>query len=384
MTTTVAAMASERRTDVKMMNAIAVFPGRPGSVHLAELPEPSLDEIPDGRGVLVRVLRVGVDGTDREINAAEYGAPPAGYDFLVLGHESLGRVEAVGSNVTEVAPGDYVVATVRRPGSSLYDAIGTSDMTTDEVYFERGINLRHGYLTEKYVDDAAFIVKVPAGLKDVGVLLEPLTVVEKGIAQAYEIQRRLRVWRPKRAAVMGAGTIGLLATLALRLRGLQVTTFGLTQGKYLNADLLADIGARYLSTRDVSIADAAAQHGPFDLVFEATGFSPIVFESMRALGKNGVLVLSSVTGGDRRIEIDADRINLEFVLGNKVMVGTVNANREYFEMGVGDMAQAEAEYAGWLPRLLTHPVKGLENYGQLFETLTSARGAIKVYCQVAE
>jgi threonine dehydrogenase-like Zn-dependent dehydrogenase len=216
------------------------------------------------------------------------------------------------------------------------------------------------------------------------VLLEPMTVVEKGIAQAYEIQRRLRVWRPRRAAVMGAGTIGLLATLALRLRGLQVTTFGLTQGRYLNADLLTDLGARYLSTRDVSIGDAAAQHGPFDLIFEATGFSPIVFESMRALGRNGVLVLSSVTGGDRRVEVDADRINLEFVLGNKVMVGTVNANREYFEMGVRDMAQAEAEYAGWLPRLLTHPVKGLENYAQLFETLTSARGAIKVYCQVAE
>ncbi len=366
------------------MKAIAVFPGQPNSVHLAEVPKPSISAIPNGRGVLVRVLRVGVDGTDKEINAAEYGAAPNGDNFLIIGHESFGQVEAVGPNVTEVQPGDYAVATVRRPGTSIYDLIGTNDMTTDDTYFERGINLRHGFLTEYYVDDAEFIVKVPQGLKEVGVLLEPFTVVEKGIAQAYEIQRRLRVWHPRRAAVMGAGTIGLLATLALRLRGLQVTTFGLTRKPYLNSDLIEAIGARYESTADVPILEGGKKHGPFDLIFEATGYSPVVFESMQALGKNGVLVLSSVTGGNRTVEVPADRINLEFVLGNKVMVGTVNANREYFEMGVRDLAQAEAEYPGWLRRLLTHPVKGLENYKELFEKLTTAKGAIKVFCQIAD
>src|SRR5262244_348375 len=361
------------------MKAVAVFPGKTNTVHLAELAQPSVREIPNGSGVLVKVLRVGVDGTDKEINAAEYGAAPDGYDFLVLGHESFGRVESVGPNVTSVQPGDYVVATVRRPGKSIYDLIGTNDMTTDDTYFERGINLRHGYLTEYYVDDAEFIVKVPQGLKEVGVLLEPTTVVEKGIAQAYEIQRRLRVWRPRKAAVMGAGTIGLLATLALRLRGLEVTAFGLNRRPYLNSDLLEAIGARYESTADVPILDGAKKHGPFDLIFEATGHSPIVFDSMQALGKNGVLVLSSVTGGDRTVEVPADRINLEFVLGNKVMVGTVNANREYFEMGVRDMSQAEAEYPGWLSCLLTHPVRGLENYVELFAKLINPNGAIKVF-----
>ena len=362
------------------MKAIAVKPGVPNSVHLAELPAPTVNDIPNGRGVLVRVLRVGVDGTDKEINAAEYGQAPHGYDFLIVGHESFGQVEAVGPNVAEVKPGDYVVATVRRPGSSIYDLIGTNDMTTDDTYFERGINLRHGFMSQYYVDDAEFIVKVPQGLKEVGVLLEPATVVEKGIVQAYEIQRRLRVWRPKRAAVMGAGTIGLLATLVLRLRGLDVTTFGLTPKTYLNSDLIEAIGARYQSTLAVPVIEAA----PFDIIFEATGFSPIVFESMQALAKNGVLVLSSVTGGDRKVEVPADKINLEFVLGNKVMVGTVNANREYFELGVKDMAQAEAEYPGWLGRLLTHPVRGLEKYLELFDKLTNAKDAIKVFCEVAE
>ena len=127
------------------MKAIAVVPGEPGSVHLREVPRPSVDDIPEGRGVLVKVLRVGVDGTDKEINAAEYGAAPPGDDYLIIGHESFGVVVEVGDNVTELEVGDYVAATVRRPGGSFYDRIGTYDMTTDDVYYERGINLRHGY-----------------------------------------------------------------------------------------------------------------------------------------------------------------------------------------------------------------------------------------------
>ena len=347
------------------------------------MPKPSIEEIANGRGVLVKVLRVGVDGTDKEINNADYGAAPEGFDFLVIGHEGFGIVEEVGANVHELKAGDYVVATVRRPGHSIYDLIGTNDMTTDDTYYERGINLRHGYLSEFYVDDSEFIVKVPRGLKDVGVLLEPMTVVQKGITQAYEIQRRLKVWKPKRAAVLGAGTIGLLATLTLKLRGIDVVTFGKTPKPYLNSDLVEDLGSTYVSTDDISVADYAKQNGAFDLIFEATGYSPIVFDAMQALAKNGVLVLSSVTGGDRKVEVPADKLNLEFVLGNKVMVGTVNANREYFESGVQDMSAAVLEYGDWLSRLLTHPVKGLENFEELFEKLTNGKDVIKVYCQVA-
>ncbi len=359
------------------------MPGRPNSVHLAELAKPSVSDVPGGRGVLVRVLRVGVDGTDKEINAAEYGAAPEGYDFLVIGHEGFGQVEAVGPNVTFLRPGDFVVATVRRPGTSVYDAIGLQDMTTDDRYFERGINLRHGYLTEHYVESEEFVVKIPKGLQEVGVLLEPMTVAQKGITQAYEIQRRLKVWRPAKAAVMGSGTLGLLATLVLRLRGIDVTTFGRTPRPYVNADLLDAIGARYVNTAERALFDAASEYGPFDLVFEGTGSSAVVFDSMQVLAKNGVLVLTSITGGSQRFEVPADRINLEFVLGNKVMVGSVNASRDNFETGVRDMSQAEAEYPGWLRRLLTHPVRGLDRYGELFERLQNPNGAIKIFCEVA-
>ena len=369
-------------TPPRSMQAIAVRPGEAGSIHLRQVPTPSLDDVPDGRGVLVEVIRVGLDGTDKEISEALYGMAPDGDDYLVIGHENLGRVIAAWPNVPpELRPGALVVSTVRRPGSSVYDRLGMQDFTTDTVYFERGINLRHGYLSEFYVEDAAYVVPLPETLERVGVLLEPLTVAEKGINQADEIQRRLRVWRLQRAAVIGAGTIGLLATLALRLRGVDVTVLSRRMAPYRNSELVEALGARYRSTSDTTIEAAAAEHGPFDLIFEASGFSPLAFEAAVALGTNGVLVLSGVTGGERRIEIDANRINQGFVLGNKVMVGTVNASRDDFVRGVRDLLAAEALYPGWLDQLLTTPVRGLDP-AAVAHALED-RDAIKAYVDVA-
>ena len=366
----------------ELVKAVAVIPGKANTIHLREVPKPAVSNVPNGRGVLVKILRVGVDGTDKEINAAEYGAAPEGDDYLIVGHESFGIVEEVGANVSEFKPGDYVSLTVRRPGSSLYDAIGTYDMTTDDTYFERGINLRHGFLTEYIVDEPEYIIRVPENMKEVGVLMEPMSVAQKAIEQAYRIQQRLRVWQPKRAAVLGSGTLGLLATLVLRIRGLDVTTFGNTMPPILNSSLIEELGARYISTKQTSLTDASAKFGPYDLILEGTGYSPLVFEAMNVLAKNGVLAMVSVTGGSRQLEIPADKINLGFVLGNKVAFGSVNANREYFESGVKDLSTAELQYPGWLTKLLTHEVKGLENYQEMIRLLTEAKGTIKVYCSV--
>ncbi len=365
------------------MKAVAVNPGKPGSIHLEDVPEPSVDDVPGGRGVLVKVLRVGVDGTDKEINAAEYGAAPPGDDFLIIGHENFGVVEEVGPNVPDtIRPGTFVVASVRRPGASLYGAIGLQDFTTDDVYYERGINLLHGYLTEHYVEDAEFVFPLPASLREVGVLLEPTTVAEKGINHAYEIQRRLKIWQPRRAAILGSGTIGLLMALAARLRGLELTVFSLPQKPYRNADLVEELGGVYMSSAKATLAEVSDERGPFDLIMDATGFSPIVWEAAELLGKNGVLVLSSITGGDRKVEINSDRINQSFVLGNKVMVGTVNASPADFRSGVDDLIKAEAVFPGWLGKLLTTPIEGLDNYGQMIEALTHDRAAIKVFVEV--
>ncbi|HEX9236605.1 MAG TPA: alcohol dehydrogenase catalytic domain-containing protein, partial [Actinomycetota bacterium] len=147
------------------MKAITVTPGTPNSAQLRQIPEPTIDQIPGGRGVAVKILRVGLDGTDREINAGEYGAPPEGFDYLVLGHESFGVVQAVGPNVSELAPGDFVVSRVRRAGTSIYDQIDMPDFTTDQAYFEHGISRVHGFLTESYVEEPRYLIKIPAPLK---------------------------------------------------------------------------------------------------------------------------------------------------------------------------------------------------------------------------
>jgi threonine dehydrogenase-like Zn-dependent dehydrogenase len=349
---------------------------------LIEMPSPSLESVPEGRGVLVRVLKVGIDATDKEINEAKYGKAPPGCEFLVLGHESFGMVEAVGPAVTHVKPGDYVTATVRRPGSSIYDLIGTNDMTSDEEYYERGINLLHGFLTEQFVDDAEFIVKMPASLKHLHVLAEPMSVAAKAVQQAFEAQRRLRVWRPRRAFVTGAGQIGLLTTLVLRLRGLDVYTLARSPAPTLNAKIVEGFGAHYISTSQTSMHKLAQQVGRPDLIVEATGSSEVAFRAMEVLGLNGVLVWTSITGGQKSIEVPADRINLDWVLGNKLLVGSVNGNREHFALGIHDMAMGEAIYPGVLEKILTHPVRGLENYAEAMRLLMEDRAALKVFVEV--
>ncbi len=369
------------------MKAIAVTPQTKNSVRLIRMKKPNLGEIPSGRGVLVEVLRVGACGTDREIADGEYGVAPQGFDFLILGHENLGRVVETAANVRDLSVGDYIVATVRRPrGSSIYDMIGEQDFTTDDKYYERGISRLHGYMCEFYVEDVDFLVKVPAAIAEIGVLLEPLSIIEKGLKQADDIQKRMSVWKPKTAAVLGTGNVGLLTVMALRMRGFDVHGFGKQAGdKYLNAELCEAIGATYDSTDILPIIESKEKYGEYDLIFECTGYSPIIFDAMQSLNENGILILASVTGGERRTDaVASDKINNQFVFGNRVMVGTVNANREHFEMGVKDLALCEAMHPGWLSRMMTHKVVGLENYAKVFDILSdsSKYGAIKTYFEV--
>src|SRR5207244_1368066 len=162
----------------------------------------------------------------------------------------------------------------------------------------------------------------------------------------------------------------------------ELTVFSLPQKPYRNAGLLEELGGVYISSSELSLAQVSAAHGPFDLIMDATGFSPIVWEAAEVLGKNGVLVLSSITGGDRKAEINSDRINQSFVLGNKVMVGTVNAAPADFRSGVDDLIKAEALFPGWLDQLLTTPIRGLESYDQMIKALTEDKDAIKVFVEV--
>jgi glucose 1-dehydrogenase len=366
------------------MKAIAVTPGKPHSVHLQDIPPPRLDQVADGKGVMVRVLKVGVDATDREINDALYGNAPAGDKYLVLGHESFGVVESVGPKVRRVKPGDFVTATVRRPGSSIYDLIGTNDMTSEETYYERGINLRHGYLTEQFVDEEEYIVRVPAGLQHLHVLMEPMSCAAKAVEQAYEAQRRMRVWRPQRAFVLGSGQIGLLTTLVLKLRGLEVFTLARAEGPHLKSEIVTGLEATYVSTKKEPMEELAKRVGRPDLIVDATGSSKMAFDAMKVVAHNGVVVWTSITGGGNKHEVPSDSINLSWVLGNKLLVGSVNANRWHFESGIRDLALGEMMYPGVIEKILTHPVNGLENYAEMMRLLVEDDSALKVYVNVAK
>ena len=366
------------------MKAIAVRPGTPNSVHERDIPMPSIDKIPDGKGLLIQVLKVGVDATDREINEALYGNAPPGDDYLVLGHESFGIVKAVGPNVRNIKVGDYVTATVRRPGGSIYDKIGTYDMTSEETYYERGINLLHGYLTEYFVDHEDYIVRVPKGLKNLHVLMEPMSCAAKAIHQAFEAQRRMKVWNPKRAFVLGAGQIGLLSTLVLRLKGIEVFTLARAAGPHLKSSIVEGMEANYIATSQTSLEQLAKKVGKADLIIDATGSSAIAFNAMEALGHNGVLVWTSITGGKVTTNVPSDKINIEWVLGNKLLVGSVNANREHFESGIKDLALGEVMFPGVLEKILTSPVNGLPEYKEMMRLLVEDNSALKVYVNVAE
>ena len=361
------------------MRAIAVTPGVASSARLVEVAEPNL-----GPGqVLVRTLRVGICGTDAEINRGFIAEAPPGSDYLILGHESLGRVEALGQGARGLALGDYVVAIVRRPcpQDCLNCHNGESDMCLTGDFTERGIVGAHGFLSECYVEEPRYLVKVPPALKDVAVLLEPLSVVEKAVSQAFAIQGRLR-WQPRTAVVVGAGAIGLLAVALLRLRGLGTHALARSARGTPASQVAEAMGATYWSTREHPLDGLARELGNIDIIVEASGNAEAALQAMGIIGNNGILSLVGVYSPIYRGEQvePVGRLVLNMVLGNRVIFGSVNANRRYFEGGLEHMAEMESRWPGLLGRFLTRRLS-LDDFPGALE---KAGGDIKTVIDVGE
>jgi glucose 1-dehydrogenase len=332
------------------MNAIVVRPGQKDSIHMRPMPDPPLRP----HQVAVKVLRVGLCATDAEINHGVYGEAPPGEEFLILGHENLGVVAEVGKKVTGWKAGDIVVSTVRRPCDKCPQCrAGENDMCSSGLYSERGIMRRHGFMAEYYVEHPLFLHKIPRAIQDFAVLLEPMSVVQKGIDHARLLQRRLTGWKPEFGMVLGAGPIGLLAASVLRVRGVRTVVVGREQPNDERARIVSRIGAQYLCVADRTVRELPREVGYPDLVIEATGASRVVFEAMEILGRNGVLCLLSVTGGDTAHPEPIDRINQAIVLGNQVVFGSVNASPRHFTQGVKDFVAIERKWPGVMNRLLT-------------------------------
>jgi threonine dehydrogenase-like Zn-dependent dehydrogenase len=315
---------------------------------------------------LVRVLETGVCGTDVDIHEGLFGDAPAGSDFLILGHENLGVVERAGPGLDA---GDLVVATVRRPCPEACVACreDQSDMCLTGNYTERGIKGLHGFMAERYAESPRHLVRVHESLRGVAVLFEPMSIVEKGIDQAWRIQRRLP-WAPRRAIVLGAGPIGMLAAVVLRLRGLDVVACAREPRGQMKDRHLAAAGIDYVSASETPVARLAERVGPADVVFEATGSPDVVFPATRLLARNGVCVLASVTLGTRPLEVDAADWNQHMIIGNRLVVGTVNAGREHFEAAGRDLHTAERQWPGWAARLITRRLPFTEAAAALAHT----------------
>jgi glucose 1-dehydrogenase len=346
----------------EMMPAVAVRPGKAHTLHLTELPRPVA-----GPGeVLVKVRRVGVCGTDQEIIEDKFGTAPAGTDELVIGHEVFGEVVEAGAGAT-MALGTLVTTTVRRPGECAPCRSGQADFCADLNYREHGIIGLHGFMTEYFTELPERLIEVPPALEPVGILTEPLSVVEKALQQATLIQQRIEGWQPKTALVLGAGPIGLLGTLLLRSHGIEVVTVARRPAPNAPSAIIEAAGARYASVREQPLAEIAAGLPPIDLIFECSGNAQLAFDATRVLGNNGVLVLLSITGGEQLTPLPADLINREFVLGNKVMVGSVNSSKIHFELGVGDLARFEQLWPGLLERLITRRLPGFAAWEQIVQ-----------------
>jgi threonine dehydrogenase-like Zn-dependent dehydrogenase len=333
-----------------------VRPSVPRSLHLTEIPLPALGP----RDVLVRVKEVGYCGTDREIIEGHFGMAPEGFESLVIGHETLGVVESVGANIFDLRPGDLVTATARRPCDCPQCLGGEPDFCSAFGYRERGIIGLHGYLTERFVEDESQLVVIPNALRGVGVLVEPGSVAEKAWRVANGVQSRIRSWNPQTAVVYGAGPIGLLATLVLRVHGLEVWTVDLKPADSVNAGIVRDCGATYLEAANLDTIALKQRLPNVDVIIECTGSSAPLVPAMRLLGNNGVLVLISGTGGDVERSFPADKIYREFVSGNKVMVGSVNSSLDDFRNAVRDLGRVEQRWPGLAARLITRRIPSLE------------------------
>jgi threonine dehydrogenase-like Zn-dependent dehydrogenase len=333
------------------MRAITVVPGQAGSARLDDVPEPA-----EATGaVLVDGLALGICGTDAEIVGGNYGWPPAGAERLVLGHESLGRVREAPED-SGLSAGDLVVGIVRRPDPvpCACCAAGEWDFCRNGDYTERGIKERDGYGSERWRVEPEFAVRIDSGLEDIGVLLEPTSVVAKAWEQIERIGSRA-CFDAQRVLVTGAGPIGLLAALLAVQRGYEVHVVDrVTDGP--KPDLVARLGATYHSS-------GVAEVGHVDIAVEATGVGEVVTDVLSGTARNGIVCLTGVSSGGRSIPFDVGGLNRSMVLENDVVFGSVNGNRRHYEAAAAALAKGDRE---WLRALITRRVP-LERWQEALE-----------------
>jgi glucose 1-dehydrogenase len=351
------------------MKAVAVFPDT-RELKIIELEEPYISRPTE---VKVRMLEVGICGTDKEICRFEYGTPPEGSDYLIIGHESLGEVVEVGEQVHDLKKGDLVVTMVRRPcphSECRPCRTGHQDFCSTGNFTERGIKGQHGFMAEYIVDEAEYMHVVPPEFRDIGVLVEPLTIATKALAQTLRIIGRLpwfdidqsgtiqqvqevasRANKTYHALVLGAGAVGLLGAMALRTVGFETYVYDRAPAPNPKAQLVESFGARYVSPQEVQNFEHMV--GDIELVYEATGASQLAFRAMKVLAPNSIFIFTGVPGLGAASEMDTDIIMRNAVLYNQVIMGTVNAGKEAFAAAIAGLGISMTRWPASVAQLIT-------------------------------
>jgi threonine dehydrogenase-like Zn-dependent dehydrogenase len=347
------------------MKAISIVPHVAG-ISVVDRQEPRISA-PDE--VKLRVLQIGICGTDREeVNGGRADAPP-GKKELVIGHEMFGRVVEVGSSVTAVKPGDYGAFTVRRGCGQCKACLNNrSDMCYTGRYTERGIKGADGYQTPYVVDKEQYLVKIPGKIKDIGVLTEPMSVAAKAIDEALIIQQARisgfdgeKNWLAgKWVMVAGLGPIGLLAAFALRLHGAQVLGLDVVDEDTLRPQLLKEIGGSYIDGRKLKPTDIDTNCGEMDFIFEATGVARLQVQLIDALAPNGIYVITGIPEAGRPITVMGGDIMQQLVLKNQVVLGSVNASLRHFSQAVAYLEQSMQQWPRAISRVITTRVPHTE------------------------
>jgi glucose 1-dehydrogenase len=362
------------------LKGVAVFPQN-RSVNLIDLAEP---HIQTDLQVKLRILEVGICGTDREICRFVYGVPPSGSDYFILGHECIAQVIEAGSAVADLSAGDLVVCMVRLACQHAECAACRSsnqDFCSTGDYIEHGIKGLHGFMTEYVIEERRYLHVVPQHLREVGVLVEPLTIAEKSILAARNIQSRLP-WKRNNstALVLGAGPVGLLGAMKLVSAGYKtyVYSLGLPGGE--RARIAQAIGATFISADDTPVEVAAAMSGSIDLVYEALGAEQVSLDVLNRLAPNGIYIFTGVPRDRDLHAIDPHGLISNLVWRNQAVVGVVNAGTEAFTLAVDDLSTFYAMWPDSVRGLITHRFP-IERFA---EALQARPGSIKNVIAIAE
>ncbi|HYG37918.1 MAG TPA: glucose 1-dehydrogenase [Cytophagales bacterium] len=355
------------------MKAISLLPGT-HDVDLLNVAEP---EVRSKTQVKIRILEVGVCGTDREQVEGGRADAPTGAKRLILGHEMFGQVVETGPEVTKVSVGDYGVFSVRRGcGKCVPCQNNRSDMCYTGNYTERGIKGLHGFDAEYVVDEEQYLVKVPVSIKSIGVLAEPMSVAEKAIDEALNIQesRLPKITKEewivgKKALVVGMGAIGILAAVALRLRGAEVLGLDIVDENTNRPSILKRVGGYYLDGRKIKASDIDKKFGQVDFIFEAAGVASLGFEIIDALGINGIYVMTGIPHEARPVCITGAQLMKQIVLKNQIIIGSVNAGPTHFQLAIDDLEKAKNKWGDLMDEIITTRV-GYDQFKDALELRT--------------